>query len=511
MNSNRTNFDATFCGKLPLHQTNLIQPHGLLILVSKEDYKVVQVSENIASFLSIEVADFIEKPFEDFLEDESYMRFKKKTSRPFNGKLPVALSFKKAKQQKQSLAVVHEQEKCLLVEIELDEYVIPNQSSFATVFQEMKQLTNAINAASGLEEVCGIAAKGIKEFSGFDKVMMYTFDEEWNGSVIAEEMEEGMASYLGLKFPASDIPKPARDMYLKNPYRLIPNRNYTPVRLYPLLNPYTHTFTNLAETELRSVASVHLEYLKNMNVVASMSTRIVQNDKLWGLISCHHRTPKYLSIEERSVFEWLSDVISAKITALNIKKSIGLKDQLNDQYTALVEEIYKQKTLPEVWAENKEEIKNYLNTDGLAFCWNGQIETVGTVPEKDEVDVLQYWLQGKPGNKLYHESSLSRVFDEANKFSEVGSGILALPIQAEKGNFMIGFRQEAIKKVDWGGNPNEAVQFETNSSVYHPRNSFTQWQEVVRHTAEPWLNEEIQAAENLRNVLVEFILNKTNE
>lgn len=507
MGSNRTNFDATFCGKLPLHQTNLIQPHGALLLVSKKEYKIIQASENITALLALAAPNVIDRALEEFVEAKNFQAFVEKTSQPFTGKLPVSLCFQQ-KASESCLAVVHNHEEDLLVEIELDEFVTSSQNSFASVFQEMKQLTTAINNADAIEAVCLLAANGIKAFSGFDKVMIYTFDKDWNGSVVAEAMEEGMDSYLGLKFPASDIPKPARDMYFKNPYRLIPNRDYAPVRLYPLLNPHTNSFTNLSETDLRSVAAVHLEYLKNMDVMASMSTRIVQNEKLWGLISCHHRTAKYLSIEERSVFEWLSDVISSKIASLNVKKSVTLKEQLNTQFAVLIEGIYKQDTLSDAWEKNKEEIKNYLSADGLAFCWNNQIETFGVVPQKHEIDVLHYWLSEKDANKVYHQPALSQVFDEAARFAKVGSGLLTLPIQAERGSFLLAFRQEVIQKVNWGGNPNEAVQFEKDSTVYHPRNSFNQWQEIVSKTAEPWLEEEVEAAENLRHVLVEFTLNK---
>ena len=508
MGPNRTNFDTTFCGKLPLHQTNLIQPHGVLLLITKKEHIIIQVSENISKLVAALAPDIVDQPLQKFIDQKSYQIFGEKTAKPFIGKLPISLCFVSENLLLNCLAIAHDHGDDFLIEIELDEYVQPSQNSFASVFQEMKQLTGAINAATTIEEVCVITVKGVKAFSGFDKVMLYTFDKEWNGSVVAEAMEKGMDSYLGLKFPASDIPKPARDMYLKSPYRLIPNRDYVPVRLYPLLNPHTHTFTNLFETDLRSVAGVHLEYLKNMGVVASMSTRIIQNEKLWGLIACHHRTAKYLSIEERSVFEWLSDVVSAKISALGIKSSVSLKEQLNDRFASLVENIYKQDTLADVWEQNKDDIKNYLNADGLAFCQDDQIDAIGMVPQKHEIDVLQYWLQGKAGNKVYHEPALPHAFDEAEKFSEQACGLLTLPIRSEKGSFMLAFRQEVVKKVDWGGNPNEAVQFEPNSTAYHPRNSFSQWQEVVRKTAEPWLDEEIEAAESLRHVLIEFTLNK---
>ncbi|WP_114941825.1 GAF domain-containing protein, partial [Mucilaginibacter endophyticus] len=155
------------------------------------------------------------------------------------------------------------------------------------------------------------AVHELRRITGFDGIMMYRFDEDWNGTVIAEEKDAPeLEHYLGHTFPGSDVPRQARDLYLKNSYRLIPDRDFTPVRLYPVMNPVTNTFIDLSDCNLRGVAAVHLEYLKNMNVQASMSIRVIDNGKLWGLIACHHVRPHYLSFETGAVCEMLSSVIS---------------------------------------------------------------------------------------------------------------------------------------------------------------------------------------------------------
>lgn len=507
MPSSQINFEATVCGRLPLNQTNLIQPHGVLLLISKTDYSILQVSENISSLLIAEPAAIINQPLESFIDEVSYKEFRNKITGLITGKIALDLHFKNVNEST-CLASVLVSEAYCLIEIELEEFISKKENPFVDVFQNLKRITALINSCVTLQEVCAASAKEIKSYSGFDKVMIYSFDKDWNGTVIAEEKEEGMDSYMGLKFPSSDIPKPARDMYLKNPYRLIPNRDYAPVRLYPSLNPATNTFTNLSETDLRSVAGVHLEYLKNMKVMASMSIRIISNGKLWGLIACHHRIAKYLSLEQRSVFEWLSDVISSRITAINNNASVVLKSHLNEKLTSIVERLYRHDEMISIWEEEKDAMLDYLHADGLAFCWNNMVETTGVTPVKYDVETILYWLQGKAENNVYHEPSLPLAFDEANSFASQSCGLLALPVQASKGSYLLAFRQEAIRKVAWGGNPNEAVLFEKNSSVYHPRNSFNQWQEIVRNTSEPWLEEEISAAENLRRILVEFTLNK---
>lgn len=505
MQSTRPNYDEAFCGKLPLNQTNLIQPHGVFLLLSAETHEIIQASENCSALFNAPAEAVINLPLSTLIDENSYLNLKQASANASSDKLPVKLQFN---DKRECLAILYHFNDQLILEIELPSYTGYASRYFVDVFQKLKQVMSLIDAATTIGDVCTVAATEIKSLSGFDKVMIYSFDEDWNGSVIAEAKEEEMEAYFGLKFPASDIPKPARDMYFNNPYRLIPNRNYEPVRLFPLLNPVTNTFTDLSGSGLRSVAGVHLEYLKNMGVTASMSTRIIHRQKLWGLISCHHRTAKYLSYEECQVFELLSNVISSRIALIADQDTFRTKEKLAQQFTVLVENIYKHDSLADAVENNKKEVMDYLQADGLYFSWNGTTVMAGSTPEPYEVEILAYWLQGKQENKVYHHAALPSAFDEAVSYSATASGVMSLPIQSEKGNFLILFRPEVIKTVSWGGNPNEALQFERGSSVYHPRNSFEQWREEVRYTSIPWQQEEVEAAEHFRNVLVEFALRK---
>jgi two-component system, chemotaxis family, sensor kinase Cph1 len=284
-----TKGNEEFCGKVPLHQTNLIQPHGVLLVVKTDDFSILQCSENVSRFLGQDAAKVVTTNLADYFLSEELAILKKRLSLPLSGKIPVTLHV----QQVSFLALLQQYEGYFILEVEKIE-MEDGQHSFVEIYQELKLVTTAIEEADTLQEATAVAARELKRISGFDKVMIYQFDPDWNGEVIAEEMEEGMDTYLGLKFPASDIPKQARDLYKRCPYRLIPTVDYTPVRLYPVINPLTQTFTNLTDSNFRSVAAVHLEYLKNMKVAASMSTRILVEGELWGLIACHHRQPNYL-------------------------------------------------------------------------------------------------------------------------------------------------------------------------------------------------------------------------
>jgi light-regulated signal transduction histidine kinase (bacteriophytochrome) len=256
------------------------------------------------------------------------------------------------------------------------------------------------------------------------------------------------------------------------------------------------------------VAGVHLEYLKNMGVIASMSTRILVNGQLWGLIACHHRTAKYLSFEICSMFEILSNVISAKITAVLANDQFAYKTEMQSVYASLVENIFKEEDLAGALSRHNNDLQTLLGADGVAVILNDHIEVFGTAPDRVEVEELALWLQTRNTHGLFQHSNLVSVFEPAGAYANVASGLLVLPIQPDRGHFIIAFRPEAVQKVDWGGNPNQAITFEADGKKYHPRNSFKLWQQTVHQTAIPWNNGELEVAEQFRHFVVEYTLNK---
>jgi two-component system, chemotaxis family, sensor kinase Cph1 len=498
------NYEAEFCGKVPLNQTNMIQPHGVLLVVDQKDFRILQLSENAEDIFGLNFKEIVSKSLFNLMWEAQAKKFRERFEQKFHGKLPFTISFASG----DYLASVQSNDGSLLVEVEKEKRSHNNTDSFLDVYQELKYAMTVVEAARTTKKACEIAVNELKRISGFDKIMIYQFDREWNGDVIAEVKEEGMDAYLGLKFPASDIPKQARDLYQKTPYRLIPNVDYEPVKLYPVLNPLTNAFTDLSNSNLRSVAGVHLEYLRNMEVAASMSTRILVDDQLWGLIACHHRTPKYLSFEMCSVFELLSNVISAKISAVQKHDVLSYKTRMQNVYSEILEEVYKEENLPGSFIKRQDQLLKLLSADGIAFVTNDEVVTLGETPGDTEIAELILWLQPNINSGVYHQNSLSSVFEPAEKYAELASGILALPIQPEKGSYILAFRHEALQKVSWGGNPNEAIQFTADRKQYHPRNSFNQWQQTVKQTSIPWKPEEIEVAENFRNFVLEYTLNK---
>lgn len=498
----RINYDAEFCGKVPLHQTNQVQPHGILLVVKEEDLVILQCSENVQELLPAPVESIPGRSLADLIASQEIETLRQRLRKGIEGKIPVTWTIG----GKERLVLVQKVGGYFIAEIEKEGHAVAD--SFVTVYQELKFVMTSIEGATTVVEACTIAAREIKRLSGFDKVMIYRFDKDWNGEVLAEEKETGMDEYLGLKFPASDIPRQAREMYRKNPYRLIPNVDDLPIKLYPVINSLTHAFTDLTDSNLRSVAPVHLEYLRNMNVRASMSTRILRDGALWGLIACHHRTAKYLSYQMCSILELLSDVISAKIASLSNTDFHQYKSRMQQLLTRIMGGVYKNNSLMQGLLTQEEPLLEMLGAGGAALSFNHQVETMGATPEREDVRNLIFWLQTNAIYKTYQQTHLSGAYEDAEGFVEKGSGMLALPIQPEKGDYILVFRPEVIQQTNWGGNPNEAIRFEQDRKAYHPRNSFQLWQETVRRTALSWTEAEVVVAENFRNLVIEYTLNK---
>ena len=499
------NYESEVCGSIPLHLVNLIQPHGILLVLDKADLRIVQVSDNVNQYLGITAEELLSQSLAAFIPEVQYQEVLGKINRQENQeKIPFTFTFSVASKELQFTALLLPQDEYILAELEESK---PSPSeSFISLYQNLKFITSLLKQAVTIDEIAQVATSELKRFSGFDKVMVYQFDPNWNGIVIGQAKEEDMDDYMGLRFPASDVPKQARDLYFKNPYRLIPTRNYTPVRLVPVINPLTQRFTDLSESSLRSVAKVHIEYLGNMRVDASMSLPIIIDNKLWGLISCHHKTPKYPSYEMRSAMEMLSVILSAQLEAKQKEENMALRVKLRSIHAALMEQLYTSANFAEGLLEGAQSIQDLLGLSGAAIVYEGNIWTSGTTPGNQEIKELVSWLRRNKASGQFVTDMLPVEYPHSKDYKDKASGLVTIPINAEQGEFILGFRPEVEQTVNWGGNPNNALQMEPDGKNYHPRNSFEIYKETVKYTSMPWQEEEMEASNVLRHAVLEKII-----
>lgn len=499
----RKNFDSDFCGSLALHHINSIQDYGYLLVLDKSDLTIIQASENLAGLLGKTIQELIGISCSEYFPQPELDKILQVSKTGLTSRIPLTLQFKSSFGADMFQALQHTKADYILIELEkIDKNTT---RGFTDVFQTVKYISSAIEQANTVQEVCDLAIHELRQLSEFDGVLMYKFDGDWNGTVIAEEKDHRLEPYISQTFPASDVPKQARELYLRNPYRLIPNRDYTPIRLYPVINPLSNAFTDLSDCNLRGVAAVHLEYMKNMNVSASMSIRVIHNQSLWGLISCHHIEEKYISYELCSIFEWLSDVISSRITLILNKEDYQLNQNLQLLRAKLTDRIYAENQIAAgLLKDDQENLLHLFKATGAVINLNSRLEYKGNVPARDDLENIMLWLEGKNLTGIFATDHLAGIYDDAAAFASQISGLLVIPIDSGKGDFVICFRPEVIEDIHWGGDPNQAINFEKDGKNYHPRNSFKLWKQTVNHHSLPWTVQELNVAESLRNFLFEF-------
>ncbi|WP_118973107.1 GAF domain-containing protein [Taibaiella koreensis] len=500
--SKKPNYDETFCGKLPLHNINLIQPHGCLLVFDRDTLEIIQVSENSKDLLGVTPEEALGQSLQQWI-DVPATRITDKFQSGIGDRLPFYLHFTAAGVTRQYLVLIHARLDYLVAECFPADR---KENAFVEIYQTLKHSFAEIEHTSTVAEMSAVVTRQLREISDFDRVLLYQFDKDWNGKVIAESKTEGLNGYLGQQFPASDIPKQARAMYRKNTYRMIPDRDYTPVKLYPVINPRTNAFTDLSDCSIRSVAPVHLEYLKNMDVAASMSFRVLWGEQLWGLISLHHRQPRFLDYETCSLFELLSSFISNHLSTILSREHFHFAAGLQEKKAAIQKNAYQHTALAPALLEQDIKVTDLFRASGAALLLQNRIHTTGTVPPGEFIEHVGFWLQSKDFDTVFAAQHFAGIFEEAGEYAAIASGFLALTLNKEEGEFLLLFRPEQASTISWGGNPGDAVRFEADQKTYHPRNSFEVFQEQVRQTSEDWQPEELNIARELRNFLFEFLV-----
>jgi two-component system, chemotaxis family, sensor kinase Cph1 len=499
------NYESEFCGSLPLHLVNLIQPYGFLVVLDSIKYTIIQISENVDQHLNISGSDLIGRSLSDFIPEVQYQEFLELINgHQINERIQSVFAFTTLQQEQSFTAIIHPKERYIL--IELEKLSADAETSFIRLYQQTKHITSLLKQANTTAEISNIAAIELKKLAGFDRVLVYQFDSNWNGNVIAQAKEKDMDDFMDLHFPASDVPKQARELYFKNPYRLIPTCDYKPVRLQPFINPLTHQFTDLSDCNLRSVATVHLEYMANMKIEASMSLPIIIDNQLWGLISCHHKTKMNPGQEKCTALELLSDIIAAQIAAKEREKVILYKAGLHEVHGSIIKKLFTSSSLSDALLKGDTTINDLLGLDGCVIYADGELWENGLTPSQQQIKELVLWLRHNKIDHIYHTNSLVLAYARSEAFADVCSGLIVIPINAEQGEYILGFRQELKQTLKWGGNPDDAIQMEPDGKTYHPRNSFAIYKQNVTKTSIPWQTAEIEAAEYLKSAVMEKII-----
>ena len=502
--------DLSNCDREAIHIPGAIQPHGILFALKEPELEILQVSNNTWEIIGIHPQELLNSSLKNLLGAPQIHFIQECLSKDFEGVNPLTISIKRQDKDLIFDGIVHRSDEVLI--LELEPATSKKNASFFSFHHLVKNPLTKMQNARGLHDLCEVIVKEVRKLTGFDRVMLYQFDTEGSGTVVAEDKRADLTPYLNWHYPASDIPMQARKLYVLNRLRLIPDFKYNPAALMTANNPVTNSPLDLSHSVLRSVSPLHIEYLTNMGVTASMSISLVRDKKLWGLIACHHYSPKYVPYEVRTACEFLGQVMSIELTEKEDNEDLDYKITIKSLQSQFVEAITQEENFVESLVNLKSNLLDLVSARGVAMWADDDCITIGKTPEQSEIQDLMEWIKPQFHNDVFHTDSLPKLYPAADKFKDVASGVLALSISQIPKNYIFWFRPEVLQTVKWGGDPNKPVEMAQDGSLrLSPRKSFDLWQETVRLKSLPWKRCEIDVALELKSAILGIVLRKADE
>ncbi len=512
--NNEEAVNLTNCDREPIHIPSSIQPHGVLMVLSEPDLKITQVSKNTFDVLGITPADLLDRSLGEFISGEHIEAISNCLDRSFEHINPIPLNFYTPDDDSTPLnfnGIVHHAITGEIV-LELEPTVSIIKNDFFQFYHQIKTTLTKMQTALNLTDLCNLIVKEIQSITGFDRVMIYRFNEGGDGNIIAEIKQPDQETFLGLRYPDSDIPKQAKYLYTLNWLRLIPDMNYQPCQLVTN-QEIDKPPLDMSYCVLRSVSPIHIEYLKNMEVAASLTISLIKNQQLWGLIACHHSTPKFIPYEIRTICEFLGQLMSTEIANKEANENLDYKLYLKTLQGQFVERLARTDDFSNELIADAESLLKLTGAAGVAVCQsNVDITLIGQTPDLEQIKTLLPWLLEHYNQDLFVTDSLSSVYPPAKEYTAIASGVLAMAISKIQHRYIIWFRPEQLQTVNWAGNPDKPKRLEEDGTItIFPRQSFELWQETVHSKSSPWLDCEIAGAMELRQAIVDIVLRQAED
>ncbi len=508
----QSDLSLTTCDREPIHISNAIQSHGVLLTFTEADLVILQISQNSAAFLGKEPIALLGQPLSILMQPEQISTIRDCLNAEFENVNPLRLMLSVGGQPQAFEGVVHRTDRVIILELERS---IEQQAvSFFDFYKFVKAPLDHLQNTQNLTEVAQQAVTVIRNITGFDRVMLYRFHKDGSGHVIAENKSTDSGSFLGLHYPANDIPQQAKELYRLSLLRIIPDALSDQVYLEPELNPITSAPLDLSLSVLRSVSPLHTEYLENMGVRASMSISLLHDHQLWGLLACHHRSPKRLSYETRTICEFLGQVISFEVTSKANNEDLDSKIKLQAVQARFVNTIANCQTLGDGFHQNQRDLMDLLGAASVIFCEGSKVSTFGNTPPAATIAGLIEWVNQRIGeDAIYSTNTLVTDYPQFAPYKDVASGLLALRIARVQQTYLLWFRPEVIQTIDWAGEPHKTAGTDGTDvdRQLKPRKSFELWKETIQLTALPWKAYEIDAALELRSRIIGIVLQKADE
>lgn len=473
--------ELTPCDREPIHLSGAVQPHGIMLVADPKTMRVVAGAGAIEDVLTPE---WLGRDLSELLAQDVAALADAAPMGPGGTVLAAPVA---------GLDVaLHRSGPWLIAELEP---AGEETRSAAATLGWLDAITAGFERAGTLKALCERAATAFRALTGFDRVMIYRFLDDEAGCVVGEDRDPALSSFLHHHFPATDIPRQARALYVRNRTRVIPDVHYVPAPL----RPAGFEGVDLSDVAIRSVSPVHVEYLQNMGVEASASISIVKDGLLWGLVACHNMTPRTMSRSIRAAAAAMAGALARQILAKEEAEAYRGRLALRSEEDALRPLLFQDGDLLKILGRRVEEVRRMLDADGLVLIRDQTVIASGVVPADEDVLDLVRALSLREEALPFATRELAAEWHGARSFGAI-TGVLALRIDDR--HVMMWLRVEQIEEIEWAGNPHKAVPHDPDVTL-HPRASFESWHETVRGRARRWTLEQIEGVGRLRRLLRE--------
>ncbi|PCD02565.1 two-component system sensor histidine kinase/response regulator [Sphingomonas spermidinifaciens] len=496
--------DLGNCDREPIHLLGAVQPFGFLLALSS-DWIVRRASANLAAFLGIDADAALGTSALDLLGEDAVHLLRNRMT---------LLRGPDAVERVFGVAAAGDRRFDFAMHMSGGDIVLEGEpSEDAGVGDTASTIRAMIGRLDGTDSLAAFFREGarqVRALTGFDRVMVYRFDNDGSGTVVAEAVRGGIGSFLDLRYPASDIPKQARALYLRTPFRIIADIEAEPSPVLPILDERGEPI-DLSLSVLRSVSPIHVEYLANMGVGASLSISIIVEGKLWGLFACHHYGPRRPGFERRSIAELFGQMFAFKLESRERKTMAAYEISARAASDRLLAAIAGNKALLDNPDYLGEMLRTTIACDGIAIWLEGRVALSGRTPPPDAIPVIARRLNAMTPGQIFATDHLASVLPQAERWADQGAGLLALPLSRSPRDYVMLFREERVRAVTWGGDPHKPATWGPNGARLSPRKSFEAWREEVRGRAEPFNEAELRVAEMLRASLIEVVLRLSDD
>lgn len=487
------NYDLTellkTCEQEKLHLSGMIQDFGALLVFEEESFIITNASENIDEFVKLPYEKLLGKNIKEIFPKwiEEISQINQNSNTPY------------------FYTKIKEDELYLKISKTNENYVVDIQKNpeinYSHIVKPSHELYIAPDSEESYEKYIKTYMKTVSKILNFDRVMLYQFQEDWSGKVISEKVaDHAFGSYLNLRFPASDIPKIARDLYMLNPSRSIVDTNSKNIKILGV----NETTPDLTYSDTRSVSPVHIEYLNNMGVISSFSIPIIISNELWGLLACHNFTRKVLKPYEVNLAVEESKLFALGVKNYLAKEKLNYLDLIDHKIDDIINAFEKENSIEQTIYNNQEEILKLVNADGFILIINEKIYAFGNLPDNNSFIEIDKFLLALDDSTLACSSIRNELIKEGNYLGP--SGVFAVK---NKYNHKIircfWFRSEFIEELHWAGNPNKPVIEDAGALKLSPRRSFEKYIEVKRGSSKSFTKLETTSTLRFSNKLFRYL------